>query len=89
MIQENTIWLIAGFMALPIYLNGILIQMGFPDPFADLDVWDDRPQGPNINDYHDEDQPEAGKKRTIVWNDGQAWLCFYESDKRLRGAGFA
>jgi hypothetical protein len=62
MIQENTIWLIAGFMVLSIYLNGILIQMGFPDPFADPDVWDDRPQGPNINDYHDEDQPEAEKK---------------------------
>ena len=55
MIQENIIWLIACFMALSIYLNGILIQMGFPDPFADPDVWDDRPQGPSINDYHDED----------------------------------
>lgn len=49
-------------MALSIYLNGILIQMGFPDPFADPDVWDDRPQGLSINDYHDEDQPEAEKK---------------------------
>ena len=62
MIQENTIWLIAGFMALSIYLNGILIQMGFPDPFAAPDVWADRPYGLSINDYHDEDQPEAEKK---------------------------
>ena len=49
-------------MALSIFPNGVLIQMGFPDPFADPDVWDDRPQGPSINDCHDEDQPEAVKK---------------------------
>lgn len=59
---ENTMWLIAGFIALSAYLDAVLIQIDFPDPFGDPDEWSEGPEGPNINDYHDEDQPDAEKK---------------------------
>lgn len=58
-------WFIAGFIALCVYLNGVLIQMDFATPFGDPDVWDEEPEGPSIDDDHDEDEPNAEKEGSV------------------------
>jgi hypothetical protein len=59
---DSVMWLIAGLLTVSVCLNGILLQMDFSDPFTDPDVCGEGPEGPKINDYHDEDQPDAENK---------------------------
>jgi hypothetical protein len=56
---ENTTWLIVGFLALSLYLDLIIAGIDFADAFGELDKCCEGPEGPTVNDYHDEDQSDA------------------------------
>jgi len=59
---ETSTWLIAGFLALSLYLDIVLARIDFVDAFREVDESLERPEGPRANDYHDEDQPDADEK---------------------------
>ena len=59
---ETSTWLIAGFLALSLYLDIVLARIDFVDAFREVDESLGGPEGPRVNDYHDEDQPEADEK---------------------------
>ena len=59
---ETSIWLIAGFLALSLYLDIVLAQIDFVDAFREVDEPLEGPEGPKVNDYHDEDQPDPAVK---------------------------
>jgi hypothetical protein len=59
---DNTTWLLAGFLALSIYLDVIIAQIDFADAFSESDEMFEGPAGPKVNDYHHDDQPDAEEK---------------------------
>jgi len=59
---ETSTWLIAGFLALSLYLDIVLARIDFVDAFREVDESLEGPEGPKVNDYHDEDQADADEK---------------------------
>ena len=59
---ETATWLIGGFLALSLYVDIVLARIDFVDAFREEDESLGGPEGPKVNDYHDEDQPDAGEK---------------------------
>jgi hypothetical protein len=61
---NNTTWLVAILLALSIYLDVIIAQIGLADAFGEPDESFEGPEGPKVNDYHNEDQPNADEKES-------------------------
>lgn len=59
---ETSTWLIAGLLALSLYLDIVLARIDSVDAFCEVDKSLEGPEGPRVNDYHVEDQPGADEE---------------------------